>query len=105
MLFDKLDDTNRGFTGMGGQLNIWNDELKKYVLFLPLETLPSVVGSVNTVDHDVTTSNTIGKIKGKMSIDDKDLYSADVVMLKGVGPKFGYLLNKLNIFSESKMNF
>ncbi len=27
------------------------------------------------------------------------LYDADVVMLKGVGPKFGYLLNKLNIFS------
>lgn len=30
---------------------------------------------------------------------EKDLYSADVVMLKGVGPKFGYLLNKVNIFS------
>lgn len=30
---------------------------------------------------------------------EKDLYTADVVMLKGVGPKFGYLLNKLNIFS------
>lgn len=27
------------------------------------------------------------------------LYDADVVMLKGVGPKFGYLLNKLGIFS------
>lgn len=28
-----------------------------------------------------------------------DLYSADVITLKGVGQKFGYLLNKLNIFS------
>ena len=27
------------------------------------------------------------------------LYDADVIMLKGVGPKFGYLLNKLGIFS------
>ncbi|MBQ9245813.1 ATP-dependent DNA helicase RecG [bacterium] len=27
------------------------------------------------------------------------LYESDVVMLKGVGPKFGYLLNKLGIFS------
>lgn len=27
------------------------------------------------------------------------IYDADVVMLKGVGPKFGYLLNKLGIFS------
>ncbi len=30
---------------------------------------------------------------------DESLYDADVVMLKGVGPKFGYLLNKLGIFS------
>ncbi len=28
-----------------------------------------------------------------------DIYSSDVIMLKGVGPKFGYLLNKLGIFS------
>ena len=31
--------------------------------------------------------------------DDKDLFSRDVISLKGVGPKFGYLLNKLGIFS------
>ena len=29
----------------------------------------------------------------------ENIYEADVVMLKGVGPKFGYLLNKLGIFS------
>ena len=29
----------------------------------------------------------------------KSIFDADVVMLKGVGPKFGYLLNKLGIFS------
>ena len=28
-----------------------------------------------------------------------DIFASDVVMLKGVGPKFGYLLNKLGIFS------
>lgn len=72
-LYDNFDDTSRGFTSQGGQLNIWNDTLKKYTLFLPLETLPSVVGSVNTVEHDVTTSNAVGKIKGKMTIDDKDI--------------------------------
>ena len=33
------------------------------------------------------------------SNDNLDLYSSDVVMLKGVGPKFGYLLNKLGIYS------
>ncbi len=30
---------------------------------------------------------------------DSDIYNSDVIMLKGVGPKFGYLLNKLGIFS------
>lgn len=73
MLFDELDDTSRGFTGQGGQLNIWDNKLNKYVLFIPLETLPSVVGSTNTVEHDVTTSNAIGKIKGKKTIDDKEI--------------------------------
>lgn len=29
----------------------------------------------------------------------KSIFDSDVVMLKGVGPKFGYLLNKLGIFS------
>ena len=30
---------------------------------------------------------------------DADIYNSDVIMLKGVGPKFGYLLNKLGIFT------
>lgn len=72
-MYDILDDTKRGFTGEGGQLNIWDATLQRYVLFLPLETLPSVVGSVNTVEHDVTTSSSVGKIKGKMTIEDKEL--------------------------------
>lgn len=44
--------------------------------------------------------NPAQKQENQPSVDiDKDIYSADVVMLKGVGPKFGYLLNKLGIFS------
>ena len=72
-MFDILDETSRGFSGQGTQLNIWDEDLKKYVLFLPLETIPSVVGSMNTFEHDVTTSPVIGKIKGKTTIDDKDV--------------------------------
>lgn len=72
-LFDVLDDTNRGMTGEYGQLNVFDNALNKYVLLLPLETLPSVVGSTNTVENDVTTSRVIGKIKGKKTIDDKDV--------------------------------
>ena len=73
MIWDVLDDTSRGMTGEGGQLNVYDTTLNKYVLLLPLETLPSVVGSTNTVDNDVTTSRVIGKIKGKKTIDDKDV--------------------------------
>lgn len=32
-------------------------------------------------------------------VNEEDIYLSDVIMLKGVGPKFGYLLNKLGIFS------
>lgn len=71
--YDVLDDTSRGMTGEYGQLNVYDATLQKYVLFLPLETLPSVVGSTNTVENDVTTSRVIGKIKGKKTVDDKDI--------------------------------
>ena len=71
--YDVLDDTSRGMTGEYGQLNVYDNNLKKYVLLLPLETLPSVVGSTNTVENNVTTSRVIGKIKGKKTIDDKDV--------------------------------
>ncbi len=71
--FDVLDDTSRGMTGEYGQLNVLDTTLNKYVLLIPLETLPSVVGSTNTVENDVTTSRSIGKIKGKKTIDDKDV--------------------------------
>lgn len=73
MIWDVLDDTSRGMTGEYGQLNVYDATLGKYVLLLPLETLPSVVGSTNTVENDVTTSRVIGKIKGKKTIDDKDI--------------------------------
>ena len=73
MDYDVLDNTSRGMTGEFGQLNVYDPTLKKYVLLLPLEILPSVVGSVNTIENNVTTSRTIGKIKGKMTIDDKDV--------------------------------
>lgn len=71
--YDVLDDTSRGMTGEYGQLNVYDSTLNKYVLFLPLETLPSVVGSVNTFENNVTTSRSIGKIKGKKTIDDKEV--------------------------------
>ena len=32
-------------------------------------------------------------------VNNSDIYSIDVMQLKGIGPKFGYLLNKIGIFS------
>ena len=68
--YDKYDDT-RAQNGIGTQLNIWDETLKKYVLLMPLETVPSVVGSKNTVDVDLLTSSMITKIEGKSQVDDK----------------------------------
>lgn len=72
-IYDVLDDTSRGMTAEYGQLNVYDSTLSAYVLLLPLETLPSVVGSTNTIENDVTTSRVVGKIKGKKTIDDKDV--------------------------------
>lgn len=70
--YDKYDDT-RAQNGIGTQLNIWDETLSKYVLLMPLETVPSVVGSKNTVDVDLLTSSMITKIEGKSQVDDKDV--------------------------------
>lgn len=71
-LYDKFDDT-RGQNGVGSQLNIWDETLKKYVLLIPLETVPSVIGSTDTVEVDLLTSSMKTKIEGKTTIDDKDV--------------------------------
>lgn len=70
--YDKYDDT-RAQNGIGSQLNIWDETLQKYVLFIPLETVPSVVGSTDTVEVDLLTSSMKTKIEGKTSVDDKDV--------------------------------
>lgn len=69
--FDLKNDT-RATTGIGSQLNVWDENLKKYVILIPLEGVPSVVGSTNTVEVDLLTSSMITKITGKTTVDDKD---------------------------------
>lgn len=62
----------------------------------------------NIFQRKRTINRFVSVLKKELNIDTKtvqketeqtSLYDADVVMLKGVGPKFGYLLNKLGIFS------
>lgn len=45
----------------------------KYSLLVPLETIPSVFGSVESFEFDLTTMATKGKVIGKSTIDDKDV--------------------------------
>lgn len=72
-LYDILNDTSFGFTGAGAQINIWNTELNKYSLFVPTESVPSIVGSVETVEHRPTTARNVGQIKGLTTLDNKDV--------------------------------
>lgn len=70
--YDKMNDNGRAQSGIGAQLNVWDEDLSKYKLLIPLESVVSVVGSVNTIDVDLLTSPIISKILGKTTIDDKD---------------------------------
>lgn len=46
---------------------------KKYHLLIPLETAPSVSGSVDTFDFDILTCPSKGKVEGKETLDQKDV--------------------------------
>lgn len=45
----------------------------KYRLFLPIETVPSIEGSVDSFEFDLLNSPVKGKVVGKESLDDKDV--------------------------------
>lgn len=45
----------------------------KYRLFIPLETVPSIEGSVDSFEFDLLNSPVKGKVGGKESLDDKDV--------------------------------
>lgn len=70
-IFQKIDDT-RANIGVGTQLNIWDDKLGKYRLLIPLETVPSVFGSTETVEVDLLTSSIKTKIEGKSTTEDAE---------------------------------
>ena len=55
----------------------------KYRLFIPLESVPSVEGSVDTFEFDLLNSKVKGKVQGKSSLDEKDnefLWHRDSIM-------------------------
>lgn len=67
---------NRGMSGYGSAL-LYKDSTVdldgKYHLLLPLETAPSVTGSVDTFDFDILTCPSKGQVAGKETLDQKDV--------------------------------
>lgn len=74
-LYEEFND-NRVQAGIGCAL-YYKNESGKYSLFIPLETVPSVAGSPEAIEYDVTTSSTKGKIEGKTTLEEKetDIYN------------------------------
>lgn len=67
---------NRGMNGYGSAL-LYKDSTVDldglYHLLLPLETAPSVTGSVDTFDFDILTCPSKGQVEGKETLDQKDV--------------------------------
>ena len=74
-LFEEFDD-QRVQSGVGCAL-YYKNSTGKYSLFIPLETVPSVAGNPESIEYDVTTSSTKGKIPGKVTLEEKetDIYN------------------------------
>lgn len=72
MDFQKFDD-KRAINNYGSLLLVKEASEQLYSLLLPLETTPSVFGSVDTFDFDLLSSKTKGKVEGKETLDSKDV--------------------------------
>ncbi len=59
----------RAVAGEGAALYMQNEN-GKYSVLMGLETVPSVAGSFDSIDVNITNSNTVGKISGKLTLDD-----------------------------------
>lgn len=66
-------NTTRAQSGYGAALLVKLPEDTLYSLYLPLETAPSVYGSVESFDIDILTDPTKGKVEGKDELDSKDI--------------------------------
>lgn len=64
-------DELKAQSGIGAMLFAMNDS-GLFSLYIPLETVPSAASTPDSIDIDVTSSDTITKIKGKMTMEDKE---------------------------------
>lgn len=70
-LYEKFNDL-RAHSGVGVCLYAQNDS-GYYSIFMPLETAPSVMSTPSSIDIDVTSSDEITKIEGKMTLEEKEV--------------------------------
>lgn len=64
---------NRAMSGYGSALLYKESNEELYHLLLPLESAPTVSGSVDTFDFDILTCPSKGQVEGKESLDQKDV--------------------------------
>ncbi|MBQ8887054.1 MAG: ATP-dependent DNA helicase RecG [Candidatus Gastranaerophilales bacterium] len=92
------------------QIKLIYKKSSKNVKWIPIIEAFEHYAHENIFQRKKTINRFVSLLKSELNLDNKkivnesptietSLYDADVVMLKGVGPKFGYLLNKLGIFS------
>lgn len=62
----------RAMSGYGSML-LYREGSDLYHILLPLETAPTVSGSVDTFDFDILTCPSKGQVEGKESLDQKDV--------------------------------
>ena len=95
---------------MLSQLKLVYKKSGKNVKWLPIIEAFEHYAQENVFQRKKTINRFVSLLKTELTqkneenitVEKKELisiYDSDVVMLKGVGPKFGYLLNKLGIFS------
>ena len=70
MLYEKMDEL-KAQAGLGAMLFHMNAS-GKFSFYIPLETVPAVGSTPESIDIDVTSSDVITKIKGKMTMEDKE---------------------------------
>ena len=64
---------NRAMSGYGSVLLYRESGEQLYHILLPLETAPTVSGSVDTFDFDILSCPSKGQVEGKESLDQKDV--------------------------------
>lgn len=71
-MFEQFND-GRVQSGIGSALYVKLPSETLYSIALPLEGVPMIVGAPESIEFDITTSPTKGKIEGKIVLDEKEV--------------------------------